>query len=439
MKADISGFPEFFPNEQIAFNTVRDRIVENFELYGFSPLDTVAVERVSTLLSKGNDNEIYGLYRLADSNDKKDLGLRFDLTVPLARYVSSYYNELVFPFKRYQVAPVWRGERPQYGRYRQFYQCDIDVIGNGSLSLNYDAEVISTIIRTLTAIRVPPFHTYINNRKILNGFLKTIVHENKVLDLVRIIDKSDHVTFEVFKKQVMELGVDEEKFERLRNFTDAAKGRDNFEVIQWLKTIPISDEFKQGVEELNSVLTLLKQIDISDDVVKVSLRLARGLNYYTGSIFETIIDSEPDLGSISGGGRYDNLTSLLSKHKCPGVGATIGISRLIPKMMERGILSTNKSSPAQILVTVQNPEYLGTYIRIAENFRKFGVKTEVYLHEKDLSAQLTYADRKGIKYVFLANDVELLDGNGIIRNLETGEQQIIHTNFVGNSLHDILK
>lgn len=439
MKADISGFPEFFPNEQIAFNAVRDRIVENFELYGFSPLDTVAVERVSTLLSKGNDTEIYGLFRIADSNDKKDLGLRFDLTVPLARYVSSYHNELVFPFKRYQVAPVWRGERPQYGRYRQFYQCDIDVIGNGSLSLNYDAEVISTIIRTLNAIHVPQFHTYINNRKILNGFLKTIVNENKLLDLVKVLDKADHMTFEVFKNRVTELGVDEEKFERLRNFTEGAKGRNNFEIIQWLKTIPISDEFKQGVEELDTVLTLLKQIDISDDVVKISLKLARGLNYYTGSIFETTIDSEPDLGTISGGGRYDNLTNMLSKHKCPGVGATIGISRLIPKMMERGIISTNKSSPAQILITVQKPEYIGTYIRIAENFRKFGVKAEVYLHDKDLSAQLTYASRKGIKYALLANDVELLEGDGIVRNLETGEQQVIHTNFVGNSLHDILK
>lgn len=439
MKADISGFPEFFPNEQIAFNAVRDKITEKFELYGFSPLDTVAVERVSTLLSKGNDTEIYGLFRIADSNDKKDLGLRFDLTVPLARYVSSYYNELVFPFKRYQVAPVWRGERPQYGRYRQFYQCDIDVIGNGSLSLNYDAEVISTIIQTLTAIHVPTFHTYINNRKILNGFLKTIVHESKLLDLVRILDKADHMTFEVFKKQVTELGVDDEKFERLRNFTEVAKGRDNFEIIQWLKNIPINEEFRQGVKELDTVLTLLKQINISDDVVKISLRLARGLNYYTGSIFETTIDSEPDLGSISGGGRYDNLTSTLSKHKCPGVGATIGISRLIPKLMERGIISTSKSSPAQILVTVQKPEYISTYIRIAENFRKFGVKTEVYLHDKDLSAQLAYASRKGIKYAFLANDVELLEGDGIVRNLETGEQQVIHTNFVGNSLHDILK
>lgn len=438
MKADISGFPEFFPNEQIAFDSVRNKIIENFELYGFSPLDTVAVERVSTLLSKGNDNEIYGLYRLADSSDKKDLGLRFDLTVPLARYVSSYYNELVFPFKRYQVAPVWRGERPQYGRYRQFYQCDIDVIGSGELSLNYDAEVISTIIRTLRAIRVPPFHTYVNNRKILIGFLKTLVVENEVPALVRVLDKSDHMSPEIFKKQVLELGLSANRFDSLQTFFEAGRGRNNFEIVRWLKDIHLNDEFKQGVEELNTVLELLKQVDISDDVVKVSLKLARGLNYYTGSIFETRIDEEPDLGSISGGGRYDNLTMLLSKHKCPGVGATIGISRLIPKLMERGIIDAKKSSPAQILVTVQNPGYLGAYFRIAENFRKFGVKTELYLQEKKLSAQLAYASKKGIKYVFVANDVELLDNTGIIRNLDTGEQQIVSTQFLGRNLHEML-
>lgn len=438
MKADISGFPEFFPNEQIAFDSVKSKIVENFELYGFSPLDTVAVERVSTLLSKGNDNEIYGLFRLADSSDKKDLGLRFDLTVPLARYVSSYYNELVFPFRRYQIAPVWRGERPQYGRYRQFYQCDIDIIGNGNLSLNHDAEVISAVVRTLEKIGVPTFHTYINNRKILTGFLKTLVAENKVLGLVRILDKFDHMSFETLKKQVIDFGLSDEKFGLLENFLEGGRGRDNFATIQWLRTMHVNEEFIAGVDELNTVLELLKQVGISDDVVKISLKLARGLNYYTGAIFETKIDNEPELGSISGGGRYDNLTTLLSKHKCPGVGATIGISRLIPKLMEKGIVDTKKSSPAQILVTVQKPEYLGAYFRIAENFRKFGVKTEIYLQEKNLSAQLTYANKKGIRYVFMANDVELLEGNGIIRNLDTGEQQIVRTQFVGKTLHDIL-
>jgi len=439
MRADISGFPEFLPNEQIAFDTVKNEIIKSFESFGFSPLDTVAVERVSTLLSKGNDNEIYGLFRLADSRDKKDLGLRFDLTVPLARYVSSYHNELTFPFKRYQIAPVWRGERPQYGRYRQFYQCDIDILGDGDLSLNYDAEVISAIIRTLEIIHVPAFHTYLNNRKILSGFMKTIVPEDKIIGLVRILDKSDHFTFEEFKTQIIEFGLTEDQFDKIQNFLNGDQRGDNFEVIHWLKSLQINEEFQAGVSELETVLNLLKQINISDETVKISLKLARGLSYYTGSIFETKLDNEPDIGSISGGGRYENLTSLLSKHKCPGVGATIGISRLVPKLMEKGILRTDRSSPAEILVTVQNPEYIGTYMRIAENFRTFGVRTELYLQNKPLKAQITYASKKGIRYVFIANDEELLKGDGIIRNLETREQQTIHTHFVGNNLKDLLK
>lgn len=439
MKSDISGFPEFLPNEQIVFEWAKNVATKSFESYGFCPMDTAAVERVETLLSKGNDHEIYGLYRLTDPSEKKEFGLRFDLTVPLARYVAKYHGDLIFPFKRYHIAPVWRGERPQYGRYRQFYQCDIDVVGDEALSLNYDAEIICIIIKTLKKMGVPPFHVYINNRKILSGFLKTIVSEQQIVGAMRLLDKSDKLSFEGLKAQFLQNGVDDAKFERLQNFLNVDQRGSIATIIDYLKDLRLNDEFVAGVNELENVLQILKQLDINDNYLRISMKLARGLDYYTGSVFETKLDNVLDLGSIAGGGRYDNLTGLLSDHVCPGVGASIGLSRLIPKLIEKGLLDASKHTTTQLLVTVQQSAHLGAYLRIAEQFRKFGANVEVYLHDKPLAAQLKYASRKHIKYVFIANDVELLDEIGILRNMETKEQQKIHIPSVGNSILELIK
>ncbi|MCR5225276.1 MAG: ATP phosphoribosyltransferase regulatory subunit, partial [Alphaproteobacteria bacterium] len=221
MKSSISGFPEFLPNEQIVFNKVVSLIKQHFEEHGFVPMDTAAVERVSTLLAKGNDNEIYGIYRLADETaTKKDLGLRFDLTVPLARYVAENSGQLIFPHKRYQVSPVWRGERPQYGRYRQFYQCDIDIVGDTELSIEHDAEIISVIIEVLRALGIPRFHTKLNNRKILQGFLLTLVTEDKIQAIIQLIDKLDKITPEDFDKTLSEIGVSVENISRIKSFLE---------------------------------------------------------------------------------------------------------------------------------------------------------------------------------------------------------------------------
>jgi len=435
MKSDISGFPEFLPNEQIAFNRVISKIRERFESYGFAPMDTAAVERVSTLLAKGNDNEIYGLYRLADENSKKDLGLRFDLTVPLARYVSSNFSQLIFPFRRYQIAPVWRGERPQNGRYRQFYQCDVDILGDGSLALEHDAEIVALINLVLSSLNIPRFHTKLNNRKILSGFLKSIVDEGKIEHFVRLIDKVDKIPYEEFEKEAKSYLVVKQDFKKLAVFMDAEKKGSNFEILKWLGTLRFSDEFSQGVEELMNVVSTLKKLGIEDDQVKVCTKLARGLNYYTGLVFETVFDGElSSIGSISGGGRYDNLTTLISDKVLPGVGATIGVSRLVPVLMERGILKTDSCSPAMLLVTVQNRQFITTYMKIADRFRKIGVKTEVYLQDKSLGVQLNYANKKGYHFVVIANELELAESKAILRNLETREQKIIHTDYIGEEL-----
>ena len=439
MKASISGFPEFLPNEQIVFNRILQSIKEHFEFYGFVPMDTAAVERVDVLLAKGNDNEIYGLYRLADENYKKDLGLRFDLTVPLARYVTQNAGELIFPFKRYQIAPVWRGERPQYGRYRQFYQCDVDIIGDETLSIEHDAEIVSLITWALSTMNVPSFHTKINNRKILTGFFSNLVKENSLIDAIRLVDKFDKISLEEFETEMIKLLVNEKDFSKIESFLDADKRGSMEEVLNWLQSLALGDEFMQGVKELNIVVQTLRKLGLSNDRLKISTKLARGLTYYTGTIFETVFDDIKDLGSIAGGGRYDNLTTTLgNSKKYPGVGATIGVSRLVPKFIELGLVNVDKKSTADLLITVQDRSLVPYYMKLANKFRALGVKTETYLHDKPLSAQLSYANKKGITFVLIANEMEILDSKAIIRNLKTREQRIIRTEFIGNEVKQIL-
>ncbi|MDR2794288.1 MAG: histidine--tRNA ligase [Holosporaceae bacterium] len=432
MSSDISGFPEFLPQEQIAFNKILNKIQLQFEMFGFIPMDTPAVERLSTLLAKGNDNEIYGIYRVGDENGQKNLGLRFDLTVPFARYVVSKSGQLIFPHRRYQISPVWRGERPQSGRYRQFYQCDIDIIGNGELALAHDAEIVYLIAKTLKSIGVPDFVTQINNRKILCGFLKNIISEKIVPEVVRIIDKSEKISPNEFTGSLETIGMSAEGIGALLDFMgNGEKYSDPSDTIPWLRSIANNEEFSLGVSELNEIIQLLKSWGLEDKFIKISVKLARGLNYYTGTVFETTVNEMEDLGSIAGGGRYDNLTSILSSNKkFPGVGASIGVSRLVPKLFEKGLLSCDKATPAELLVTVQNREFLSSYLKIADDFRNIGVKTEVYLQDKSLGNQMAYANRRGFSYALIANDEELRDGIVILRNLWTKKQITVNINHI---------
>lgn len=438
MKNDISGFPEFLPNEQIVFNRVMDSIKAHFESYGFVPMDTPAVERIETLLAKGNDSEIYGIYRLADESSKKSLGLRFDLTVPFARYIAAYHGEMVFPHKRYQIAPVWRGERPQSGRYRQFYQCDIDVIGENALSIEHDAEVLKLITEILLDLNLPKFTTQINNRKVLTGFLWHIMDGNsnedkdklgqRITECVRLIDKMKKISAEEFWEQLKEFDICDEGIEKLRLFLDLERNAcSNAEVLNYLKQQEFGLEFSAGVNELETVVNLLTTFGIDDKCVRISTSLARGLSYYTGTVLETTFDEMADIGSICGGGRYDNLTATISKSNINfvGVGASVGISRIVPKLVEKGWLRCDKLTPAELLVTVQDRKFLGDYMRISGKFRELGIKTETYLENKPLAAQMSYANRKKIRYALIANEEELIQKRAILRNLETKEQKVV--------------
>ena len=376
---------------------------------------------------------------MGEPNGKNDLGLRFDLTVPLARYVSSNGGSLLFPFKRYQIAPVWRGERPQFGRYRQFYQCDIDIIGDGTLSVAHDAEIISIIAGILKALEIPPFVIKINNRKILCSFLARFIPQGRVADAVIIIDKIDKIPNDEFEKSLLDLGVTKDALDKIKNYLDGDKKKNNADVINWLKQLAFGPEFAEGVAEIEETVQLLKKLGIDDRILKISLGLARGLNYYTGTIFEVNMIDHPDIGSISGGGRYDNLTYMLSNKRYPGVGATIGISRLFTKLSEKSLIKCDVTSTADVLVTVQNREFLSSYMKIAEKLRKIGIKAEVYLQEKSLGAQVSYASRRGYKFVLIANEVELLDGKAVLRNLDTKDQKIIRTEYVTKDVFSSFK
>jgi histidyl-tRNA synthetase len=409
-----------------------------FESYGFVPMDTPAVERVETLLAKGNDHEIYGLYRLADGVAKRDLGLRFDLTVPLARYVASHFGQLVFPYKRYHIAPVWRGERPQQGRYRQFYQCDVDVIGDGALSIAHDAEILLLVAEVLRSLKVPAFCTHINNRKILSGFLKTLIDDEQLTEAVRLMDKMDKISSDEFDNSLLRLGVSSENIGKIREFLESDDGRSNPEILEWLKTLDFNDEFREGVAELEEVFGILEEFGEAAESMRISLKLARGLTYYTGNVFETVLDDFREIGSVAGGGRYNDLVGTLSDKKLPGVGATIGVSRLTPKLLESGLLRADELSTARILVTIQRRDRIGDYVKIARDLRQMGIETETYLQEKNLGAQLNYAAKKKIKFALIANLEELQESRAIVRNLETGEQRRICTSPMDDEIQKIV-
>lgn len=434
MITNISGFHEYLPEDQIAFEKVIEKIKKTFELYGFCPLETPAVERVSTLLAKGNDNEIYGIYRLTDQTDKKDLALRFDLTVPLARYVAQHAEKLVFPYRRYHIAPVWRGERPQLGRYRQFYQCDIDVIDSAEISIKNDAEVLKVVYEIFHSFGLD-FEIRINNIKILNGIIKYVAGDvADRLGILRIIDKIEKISHEDFIGQLVKVGLSEEQLNKMLDFFgDVA---DNKVALSRLASLKINEEFSSGVSELVDLYRSMCSFGIPDENILVDLKLARGLTYYTGSVFETRLKNCEFSGSISGGGRYDNLTSLFCKKRYPGVGVTIGITRLIPILIERGLIRADQKTSAKVLVTTQNISLLDRYIEIANFLRKGGVNTEIFLQNKKLGQQMNYANKKGFRFAIIADQNELADDKVNLKNLVTGEQKLVDVHMLVNELGD---
>jgi len=420
----LRGFDqEYLPQEQLQFNRLIDIIRRNFELYGFLPIETPSAERREVLTSKGGvEKEIYALTRLAEADDDEAAtkgALRFDLTVPLARYVAMRERELAFPFRRYQIQRVWRGETPQArkGRFREFYQCDIDIINRDKLSYLAEAEIPSVIYSVFREMAIGEFRIRINNRKVLKGLLQEFgVPEEKSPGVLRILDKLEKEEGAKIREDLAREGMPATAAARVYQLLSTKRTTD--ETLAALAEIK-GEMATQGREELQSIVTAIRQFGVPDSAFAVDLGIVRGLDYYTGTIYETALAGAPELGSICSGGRYDDLASYFTDTKLPGVGISIGLTRLFSKLKEAGLLQPLARSPAEVLVTVMDRQHLDKYLKIAGMLRAAGINTEVYLEPAKLGNQLTYADRKGFRVALIAGENEFGKNVIQIKNLST--------------------
>jgi histidyl-tRNA synthetase len=425
----LRGFDqEYLPHEQLQFNHLVDVIRRNFELYGFLPIETPSAERREVLTSKGGvEKEIYALTRLAEADDDEAAtkgALRFDLTVPLARYVAMRERELAFPFRRYQIQRVWRGETPQArkGRFREFYQCDIDIINREKLSYLAEAEIPSVVYSVFREMAIGEFRIRINNRKVLKGLLQEFrVPEDKSAEVLRTLDKVEKEEAARIVEELVRAGLPNAPATRLYQLI-AAK-RDTRETLAELGEMR-NELCVQGVEELRKVVEAMGQLGVPQAAFAVDLSVVRGLDYYTGTIYETRLVAHPDIGSICSGGRYDDLASYFTETRLPGVGISIGLTRLFSKLSEAGLLRPLARTPAEAIVVTMDGRYLANYLEIATRLRAAGINTEVYLEQAKLKNQLAYADRKGFRVAVIAGENEFAEAKVQIKNLTTQEATV---------------
>ncbi len=418
----LPGFMELLPQDQITFNNMVDTIRSVYEEFGFLPLDTPTIELSEVLLAKAGGETEKQIYRFMKGDT--DLSLRFDLTVPLARYVAGHYNDLIFPFKRYQISKVFRGERPQKGRFREFYQCDIDIIGNDNLDLIYDAEIPSVIYHVFQKLNLGKFTIRINNRKILNGFFESLGLLEISSDILRVIDKIDKIGVSAVKEELKSLELTEEQIEKVLSFL-AITGT-NDEKIKALKELEIQTEtFQTGLYELETVINSLRSFAILEDYFQIDLTIARGLDYYTGTVYETILDEYPKLGSICSGGRYENLADYYTEEHLPGVGISIGLTRLFSQLKEIGLVGESKTTISQVLIVPMDKENNAYVLETASKLRNKGIKTDVYYQDKGMKQKMKYADRLGIPYVLVIGETEVKEGKVAFKDMISGSQELI--------------
>lgn len=413
----LPGFMELMPQDQILFDKMKNTIESVYSSYGFYPLDTPIIELSSVLLAKAGGETEKQIYRFNKGDN--DLSLRFDLTVPLAKYVANRSNELIFPFKRYQIGKVYRGERPQKGRFREFYQCDIDVIGNETLSILYDAEIPSIIYDLFKKLNIGDFTIRINNRKILTGFFNSLELNSKVTDILRIIDKIEKIGEDEVKSELSLLDVDSDKVSKIIDFIRISG--DAFTKIERLKNLGITDEvFNEGVNELETVINNIKARGLDSSFYDVDLTIARGLDYYTGTVYETILKDYPSIGSVCSGGRYENLATYYTDKKLPGVGISIGLTRLFYQLKEAGVIKTTDSSVADITILPMTENYEYVY-KFSNLLKRFGVRVDTAFLGK-FKQLMRYADKQKTPYVLIIGDDEISKGVAVLKDMFTGLQ-----------------
>lgn len=415
-----SGFPEYLPGEQIEFNRLLGIIRNTYERYGFSPLDTPDIELSEVLLAKSGGDTAKQVYRF--NKGDTDLSLRFDLTVPLARYVAQHEGQLVFPFRRYHIGRVHRGERAQAGRFREFYQCDIDVIGSESPIV--DAEFPAVINDIFEQFAFGEFTVRINNRKVLNGFFEEIGLADRSVETLRLIDKIEKLSREDLTSEFEKLSLTAEQIERLFAFV-AIEG-DNSGVIAQLRALGVeSDLFREGVDELDTLVNALRSMGVPEKRFRVDLKIARGLDYYTGTVYETVLNEHPEVGSVCSGGRFDDLAGLYTDTKLPGVGISIGLTRLFYKLREAGIIEAKRQSPADVVVLPLTTNQIGYGLEISDLLRQAGIATLHYTEPNSVKAKFRYANRMGYRYALVLGENEANDLTVSVKNMDSGESAVI--------------
>ena len=416
----LSGFMELLPDKQIQMERIMGVLKDTYSRYGFAPLDTPAIEDAQILLAKGGGETEKQIYRFQKGDS--DLALRFDLTVPLAKYVALHYNDLAFPFRRYQISKVYRGERAQRGRFREFYQADIDIIGDGKLDILNEAEIPAIIYQVFRGFGLTRFQIRVNNRKILGGFYDMLGLSEKSGDIMRTVDKLDKIGKEKVGEILREdCGLTQEETEQILDFM-AISGT-NEQVLSALSGYRGRNEmFDQGLTELEAVTRNLAAFGVPQENFGVDLTIARGLDYYTGTVYETTLLDHPEIGSVCSGGRYDNLAGYYIDKALPGVGISIGLTRLFYVLDEQGLLNDKlPTAPADALVLPMTADPAPA-IALAQSLREEGLRVQLYGEQKKFKQKMTYADKLGVPFVVLLGEDEIAQGKCSVKNMTTGEQ-----------------
>ena len=427
------GVMELLPRDQIAFQRMLDTIRRNYERFGFLPVETPVFELSEVLLTKSGgetERQVYFAQSTGalekESQGLPELALRFDLTVPLARYVAEHEHELAFPFRRYQIQRVYRGERAQRGRFREFYQCDIDVVGKDALSIRFDAEILAVIHAVFSELGIGDFTVQLNNRKLMRGFFEGlgVADGGRQMDVLREVDKLDKRGADYVRETLTGegFGLSQDTVQKILEFV-AVRSHSHVDALERLDALGQgSDTFNQGIAELREVLELVHALGVPESDYCLNLSIARGLDYYTGTVYETMLDGYQQIGSICSGGRYEDLASHYTKSKLPGVGISIGLTRLFWQLREAGLIAGVDESSVQAMVALMEEGQLTDSLDIARRLRAGGINTEVQMEAKKLGKQFQYASRAGIRFVVLAGEDELKRGVVTVKDLAREQQ-----------------
>ena len=419
----LSGFMELLPDKQVQMDKMRAVLAETYARYGFTPLDTPAIEAAEVLLAKGGGETEKQIYRFTKGDS--DLALRFDLTVPLAKYVAANYGQLTFPFRRYQIGKVWRGERAQRGRFREFYQADIDIIGDGALDILNEAEIPAIIYDTFTRLGLHRFRIRVNNRKVLNGFFAILGLSEQAGDVLRTIDKLDKIGADRVRELLTDTcGVTGENADEILRFI-ACPGTSADKLAFLEQYRGRNETFDTGLDELRTVVGYLPAFGVPEENFELDLTIARGLDYYTGTVYETVLLDHPEVGSICSGGRYDDLAGYYTNKSLPGVGISIGLTRLFYILQEQNMISDAVlTAPADVLILPMTDD-LSAAVALASELRAGGLRVQIYSEKKKFKAKIGYADKLGIPFVIFLGEDEIAQHVCALKNMATGVQEAV--------------